>query len=275
MKRSLGRLYRRLFVRRLFYGLHKRLFRMAVHGMGIQNSGSFGLSGEAALLKALRAAWGEKRPVVLDVGANEGHYAALVLQHCPQAAVHAFEPHPATFSRLQQRAQALGFTANNRACGSAPGTLTLHDYADREGSGHASLYAGVFNRLHRAPAATHEVGVDTIDNVMEADGIAHVDLLKIDTEGHELAVIDGAAAALAADRIDVVQFEFNEMHVISRVFLGDFQERLPDWQFFRLLPDGLAPLGAYDPVVWELFGDQNIVAVRPGSPLAGRLAARR
>ena len=39
--------------------------------------------------------------------------------------------------------------------------------------------------------------------------------------------------------IDLIQFEFNEMNVVSRRFLSDFIELLgPRYELFRLLPDG-------------------------------------
>lgn len=64
-----------------------------------------------------------------------------------------------------------------------------------------------------------------------------------------------------------MQLEFNDIHVISRVFPRGFTEWLQGFAFYRMLPGGLAPLGAYRAIEWALFGDQNIVAIRPGSPL--------
>jgi hypothetical protein len=57
------------------------------------------------------------------------------------------------------------------------------------------------------------------------------------------------------------------MNVISRAFFRDFYTLLPDYAFYRLLPDGPVPLGEYSPILWELFASQNIVAVRRGCEL--------
>ncbi|MBI3993659.1 MAG: FkbM family methyltransferase [Candidatus Lambdaproteobacteria bacterium] len=257
----LGRGYRRLFVRKRFYRLHHVLFRLAVHGLGIQNSGSFGSSGERHFISQLARGW-PAGAVVLDVGANEGGYAAQVLAQHPGVQVYAFEPHPETFDRLSAQAAQRGFKAFHLACGDQPGRITLFDYAERDGSTHASVYRAVFDDLHEAPVKAHEVDVTTLDEFIRMHGLAHIDLLKIDTEGHELSVLQGAHEALRRAMIDVIQFEFNEMHVISRVFMRDFARLLEGFRLYRLLPDGAVPLPHYRPMDWELFGDQNIVAVR-------------
>ena len=52
--------------------------------------------------------------------------------------------------------------------------------------------------------------------------LERLNLLKIDAEGNEYKILLGAKQALQANIIDVIQFEFNEMNVISRVFMKDF-----------------------------------------------------
>ncbi len=90
--------------------------------------------------------------------------------------------------------------------------------------------------------------------------IKEVKFLKIDTEGNELNVLLGAAQLLKEKRIETIQFEFNEMNTVSRVFFRDFQELLPDHAFYRLLPAGLLPLEKNSPMTNEIFGYQNIIA---------------
>ena len=85
-------------------------------------------------------------------------------------------------------------------------------------------------------------------------------MLKIDTEGHEFAVLRGASNLLKTGRIDVIHFEFNEMNVVSRVFFKDIWDFLPNYDFYRMLPDGLAQIKNYSPVFCEIFAYQNIVA---------------
>jgi FkbM family methyltransferase len=264
-------LYRRLFVRRAFFRANQFVHELTLHGIGVLNYED-GRSGETVLLDRLAVL--VAAPVIVDVGANTGDYAAAVLARAPRARVLAFEPHPATFARLNRRAAATGFTAYNLALGAEPGHLELYDYDGSEGTQHASLYREVISTIHHGgePLATH-VEVATLDDQLRREGVTHVDLLKIDTEGHELAVLQGAGELLAAGAIAAVVFEFNEMNVVSRVFLRDFYELLPGYCFYRLLPDGMVPLGSYVARRCEIFAYQNILAVREGGPLTQLLSA--
>jgi len=271
LRSLLESLYLRLFVRRVFFRANRFLHDLTLHGLGVLNHDD-GRSGETVLLDHLARI--VAAPVVVDVGANAGDYAAAVLARAPRARVLAFEPHPATFARLLGRAAAAGFTAQNLALGAEPGHLELYDYDGSDGTQHASLYREVISTIHHGgePLAM-QVEVATLDDRLRREGVTHVDLLKIDTEGHELSVLQGARELLAAGAIAAVVFEFNEMNVISRVFLRDFYDLLPGYCFYRLLPDGLAPLGPYVARQCEIFAYQNIVAVRDGGPLAQLLSA--
>ena len=57
------------------------------------------------------------------------------------------------------------------------------------------------------------------------------------------------------------------MNVISRRFFKDFWDFLPEYDFFRLLPEGVLPLVQYVPSHCEIFAYQNIVCTRKGRPL--------
>ncbi len=67
---------------------------------------------------------------------------------------------------------------------------------------------------------------------------------------------------IEANTIDVIQFEFNEMNVISRVFMRDFFTLLPNYRIYRLLPDGVIAFQTYDPIFMEVFAFQNIACIR-------------
>lgn len=234
----------------------------ATHGiLQYQNSS---VSGEDFLLRNVLAKYyAERTTVCFDVGANVGDYSQHLLAALPQPSVFAFEPSPAAFAKLAQR-----FAGNrsvvpvHSAMGEAHGWAELFDRKDATGSQHASLYAEVFRSAHRTEAgAPVRVEVDTVDRYCEQRGIGHIDLLKIDTEGHELSVLKGAKAMLSAGAIDFVQFEFNEMNVVSRVFLRDFYAMLEGYALYRLMRNGLLALGRYD-ARNEIFKFQNLVAVR-------------
>jgi len=203
-------------------------------------------------------------PVVFDVGANVCSYATELKRLCPTARIWAFEPHPVTFEQLASQAARYEITALNVGLSDHSRKARLFDYAAGSGSPHASLHKRVIEVLHASESTELDIELTTIDAVLSSGEPRHVDLLKIDAEGHELAVIKGASKAIADGAIDLIQFEFNEMNVISRVFLRDFYDALPSYEFYRMVVDGLAPLGTYRARTHELFFLHNIVAIRKG-----------
>lgn len=255
-----------LFARRGLYKFNRRLYLLSLHGMGILNSLTPRISGEAFFLKTLFRSRYTPR-VVFDVGAHKGHYARMVRRLSPDAQVYAFEPHPATFKILQECAREYRFTAFPLGISDTKGKLTLYDHADRDGSSHASFYKTVIEELHGHRAVQHQVEVTTLDDFAATHGVERIDLLKIDTEGNELRVLQGAGDLLRAGKIEWIQFEFNETHLISRVYLKDFMDLLPEYDFWRLLPNGAILLNGTTPVHREIFAYQNIVACKKGSAL--------
>lgn len=237
----------------------------ALNAIGVLNYTSSQVSGEAGFLDQFLSRF--KVPVVFDVGANVGGYTREILMRNPRAHVFAFEPHPTTFRSLAKFDADPNVQTFNLALGDAEGELDFFDYRDEDGSSHASLYREVIERIHGRAAVAHRVKVSTLAAVAKACEVSHIDLLKIDTEGHELPVLRGAEALIRAGEVEVIQFEFNEMNVSSRTFFKDFWDFLPEYDFFRLLPDGVMPIPQYVPVLCEIFAFQNIVCVRKGLSL--------
>lgn len=272
VQRLAANIYVWLFGRKAFYQLNLGLLRLAVHGIGFGNLSAGRISpGEDRLVRRLVTI---PNLHVLDVGAYEGEYSTRLRRLSPTAKVWAFEPNPTTYQRLYEVAAKEGFTAIKAGMSDRPGKLRLYDYhenLDRAGSSHASLYGEVFERIHHAPAETVEVDLMTVDAFIEGQGIPHLNLLKVDAEGHELAILRGAREAITSHRVDIVQFEVNEMNVMSRVFFKDFYDVLPEFVFYRMVHDGLAPIGPYQPRTHELFFLQNVVAIRDDLDYRSRL----
>ena len=96
---------------------------------------------------------------------------------------------------------------------------------------------------------------------MQKNNISTIDLLKIDTEGFELEALEGAKQLLSENRISMIQFEFNEVNIIKRRFLKDFNTILTGFDFYRLDENKLIPLNEWQPI-HEIFMFQNILAIR-------------
>jgi FkbM family methyltransferase len=230
----------------------------ALNAVGILNFRTMQESGEAHFLSHYLGSL--NAPLVLDVGANKGSYVLAVKEACPSARILAFEPHPRTFTSLKT-AVPTDVEVFNFGFGDTAGSFDFFDRADKKGGAHASLYRNVIEDLHRQKAIEYKVEVRRLDDFLNDQGLSKINLLKIDTEGHELAVFRGAEKAIRAGSVDVIQFEFNSTNVAARTFFKDFWDFLPDYNFYRLLPDNAIWIRQYVATFCEVFAFQNIVCV--------------
>lgn len=258
--------YAVLFCHRFLVPFHKLLFHFALRGVGVYNSINFKVSGEhwfihtylPGLLKEI------EKPIFFDVEANEGAFSVQLRKAFSDAEIIAVEPHPLTYGRVVGRLESLGGKVLNCALGNAESKLTLYDVADSSGTSHASLFSDVVKAAGKG-VSSHEVRVRRLDDVAKECGAKRIDFLKVDTEGNEFPVFEGAGDLLEGGAIKVILFEFNEMNAVSGYFMRDFAKKLEGYTLYRLLPRGLLPLNDL-PVFSELYAYQNIIAVWQGRP---------
>lgn len=193
---------------------------------------------------------------IFDIGANVGQTTRQIRSVWPEVQVHAFEPVSSTFARLEEN---LG----------ADPAVTLHRLAFGSRPGRARMLAmpgGVMNRIVDRPvgnAMVEEVEVVVGDAFCAAQGIDRIDILKIDTEGHDLEVLAGFRNMLAERRVAYVEVECgiapdNRMHVpFGR--LADFLFAF-GYGLFNLYAGGRANLSARrrDRGIW--YGNAVFVA---------------
>ena len=140
----------------------------------------------------------DPNPVVFDIGANIGQTAFKLIDRFPSAEIYCFEPVPSTFKRLSLNLSKYPqIRCVNFALGEAEGQAEMTVDRDRMNT----LVSGT------SSGATAQVAVATVDGFCTTNGIAKIDLLKIDTEGFETAVLRGAERMLASGSIDLVLAE--------------------------------------------------------------------
>lgn len=223
---------------------------------------------------------GIENPGILDVGANVGNYSKSLAASLPQSSCYALEPNPEAFLLLLQNVgQVKNIVPLNLGASNQKSEIILYVYANQAHTDHASIYKNVIKELH-GDSSPKEIScqLERIDDLIENHILPNaIHFIKVDTEGHELQALQGAQRTIRQNEVRVVQFEFNEMNVISRVFLKDFYEFFGgDWQFYRLNTHSLIPLGPYDSVN-EIFKFHNIIAIntRRCSAHALRLMAEK
>lgn len=265
LAKSVKRVYVLLFARKMFYSFNLFLYKLSMCGLGIRNYENEVVSGEKAFVKFLQSGKRLNAGVIMDIGANAGNYSLMLRENNIQLPIYAFEPHPASFNKLQEVAEKYGFTAVPKGAGETSTQAAIYDYKGDNGSEHATMYKDVIEHLHKGNAEEISIVLTTIDEFVDHHDIKKIALLKIDTEGHELSVLKGAMTTIAKGLVDVIQIEFNEMNIISRTFFKDIVDILPGYEFYRLLPDGLKALGAYNTTSHEIFAFQNVVALKSQS----------
>lgn len=145
----------------------------------------------------------ERAAVTIDVGAFVGYFTLLAAHANPAGRVFAFEPLPPVYDRLR-RDVALNRLSNVEWVPAAAG--------DRDGEADffhlpeglptsSSLSPGFMSQV---TSHHSRVAVRRLDGFVADLGLARVDLLKIDTESTEPAVLAGAASLLARDRPHIV-----------------------------------------------------------------------
>lgn len=145
---------------------------------------------------------------VFDVGANIGLFTVFAKLSNPDLVVHAFEPIKATYEVLVKNVELHGLQdvyLHNYALGTqdqservltfypnAPGNTTAHPEAKEELK--HTIGEEITQFLFQSPQ-TYIVPVRTLSAVLDETGIPTIDLLKIDTENDELAILQGISDA--------------------------------------------------------------------------------
>jgi len=215
--------------------------------------GSFEASGEARFIRDLAASTTDFACV--DVGANLGGYARLV-HDCfgARSKIWCFEPAPETYRQLVENTAGL---ANVRCYDVALSDANAESvlYLDHRGTQFSSL-------TPMAGTKPQAVRTARLDDVAEREGIHRIDLLKIDVEGHEMAVLRGASRLLASGAIARVQFEYGENNALLGTRIRDFYDLFGDrFSMFRIVRDGLWPLGDYRQSLEISTSATNYVAI--------------
>jgi len=137
--------------------------------------------------------------VVVDLGACEASFANAISTRWG-ARVFAVEANPANFAEMQVTAR-----------------VSKHHAGIADHTGHATLYVAPNRDGHSLDPRHRDVGslaaieipTTTLFDFMQAQGIAHIDLLKVDIEGAEVALFESLPDQ-ALRCIDQVTVEFHD-----------------------------------------------------------------
>lgn len=165
----------------------------------------------------------DRQKVMIDVGAHEG--ASLRSFARAGWRVVAFEPDRKNRRVLEAVAYDLKDVAIRSDAVGATQQRSVPFFRSDVSSGISSLSA--FHESHKQAA---HVDVTTLDAALKEEGVAAVDFLKIDVEGHEMDVLDGFDIRHMRPRAIVAEFEDAKTTQLSdaakRYTMADLADRL-------------------------------------------------
>lgn len=195
--------------------------------------------------------------VIFDAGANVGQTASTLLQYFPETRIFSFEPVDHTFAQLKDNMGSHPHvTCVNEALGAQTGeeTVLLQENSELNTLSEASP------RDPESVTGKEVVSIDTVDSFCQRHDISHVDVLKMDVQGYELNILEGATDLIDAHRVRIIYSEVS------------FSERDADMQSFcelnQWLHDrGYRLCGFYEGFRWgtckQYLGFSNALYISP------------
>ena len=175
-------------------------------------------------------------PTIFDVGANVGQSLTTFRRQWPESMIHAFEPGRSSFAALERMADGLrGVVLNQCALAGSAGSRSFLENSQSDMSSFLETSVEGWGET----VASYEVPTTTVDQYLAEHSIDRIHLLKIDTQGFDVPVLEGAAASFRDHR---VLFVFLEL-IFADLYRG--QSRVDD--VFRFLLDyGMRLVGIYN-----------------------------
>lgn len=180
----------------------------------------------------------QRAPVIyVDVGAHRGDtFREVAASGLNLNRAHLIEPNPGSFAALQEVVAESGIaekvTCYNMAMAAQPGRLRLRD-ADSM----SQVVDAAAGPVPGAQGAVFDVEAGSLDALAAAGALEHVALLKVDVEGFETRVFEGARGLLAAQAVDVIYVEAGtDPDNRQQTYYRDIEDQLRahDYRLFRI-----------------------------------------
>lgn len=225
--------------------------------------GDLEITGEINIIRSLI----HEGDVVFDVGANCGDWTREVLAHTQPRHVYAFEPLPSIASAFKENIQHERVTLHELALFHNRGHASFHYYPRYEGICDDGTLSSLYRRS-RAEAVFnlqgYEINVTTerLDAFCAEHGVDRINFLKIDSEGAECDILQGALELLQKQKIDFIQFEYGQTYTDSKRTLKEAYDLLTHtgYTLFKIHRDGIVHVKSW--FDWmENFYQSNYLAV--------------
>jgi FkbM family methyltransferase len=245
--------------------LNRIVLGTALRAMGFNNYRNFSESGEKKFVDCLA----KTKPLLcLDIGANVGRYSQLLLRNTAST-VFAFEPLASACLALEEiRAEFPDrLRIYNIGVGGQDSEMPIFFGNERDELATFSPEIGQAISLSNGLEMSRSfVPVRRLDNFLkEFKKVSQrIDLIKIDVEGYEFEVLNGAMETIHKLQPKFIQIEYNFHQLIRGKSLFAIGQLLPGYRVFQMLPHGrrLIERKISDPIT-NVFIFSNFVFVRP------------
>lgn len=223
------------------------------------NDYAFESNGEQFVLQTL--ARHHNFTCIFDVGANVGDWAKLAHQACPRAKIHCFEIMPPTAEILRRNTAGVpNIIVNECGLAETEGEIRLNYYPDVNTLTTMTDYPHEFVR-------EEAVGLTISgDSYVERQGIDRIHFLKLDVEGAENLVLRGLQRTIEQGRVDIIQFEYGQVSILTKFLLRDFYTFFTDrgYRVGKIYPNHVE----FREYVFEHedFRGSNYLAIRSDRP---------
>ena len=194
--------------------------------------------------KACKSAIKVDNPIIFDVGMNHGQTLNKILKVFPNSLIHGFEPSKYCFEQLEKDFKVKkNIILNNVGISEKGGVLEFNEYS-------CDSMNSFLNRAYGKAQIvdTYKVQVMSIDDYCKTNQISKIHILKSDTEGFELKVLQGANSMMKQNKIKFVLIElFFNVNFIGQSSVGEIFSYLEKNNFslvkfydFSFTSDGVA-----------------------------------
>jgi FkbM family methyltransferase len=198
--------------------------------------------------------------ILFDIGSNIGDYLKYAKSLDKEMEVHCFEPVKKTLEILNKNQNLTNVYLNEVAISNFSGYTKINIYGDLYETN--SIF---FNEklVGNQNVIQEEIKTNTVDNYIHQNNINHINFMKIDTEGHEIQVLEGASESINAGLIDVIQFEYNYLWLNTENRLQQaFSLLEKKYEIFRLTPWGMIYVQKFQTKLENFPSASNYVAIR-------------
>lgn len=184
--------------------------------------------------------------LIIDIGANRGQTIDFFHKLNQKSFIYSFEPNPKLFEILEKK-----YNGNKRISLIQKGVSNkketktfyenvLHESSTFEELNMESQYLKVKSSIlgvkpENIVKDSYPVKVTTLSYFIKSKGLKSIDILKIDTEGHEFECLEGLFQSTIDSKVRVIQFEmhFDDMYLKNRSY-DDMKELLNANGYFEI-----------------------------------------